>query len=190
MMSSCRESFHTFAVVGLFGKTQMGGDRLLQRSGLCFRAMKLCLNSSVTFSFQISSMRRSCRRSPVLAVRFRPISTAVGEIKIPCRRWRCRMKSWRRSRATRKSSTAPASSSTTTAPTSPSTPTGRWWRSERSAPSFAEVRPARKAIQTSLEAQYRLMVADITRDGMYATPRIDSLTEEGATKSRPMKREK
>ena len=34
----------------------------------------------------------------------------------------------------------------------------------------------------------RLMVADITRDGMYATPRIDSLTEEGATKSRPMKR--
>lgn len=33
----------------------------------------------------------------------------------------------------------------------------------------------------------RLMVADITRDGMYSTPRIDSLTEEGATKSRPMK---
>ncbi len=34
----------------------------------------------------------------------------------------------------------------------------------------------------------RLMVADITRDGMYATPRIDSLTELGATKSRPMKK--
>jgi type I restriction enzyme M protein len=34
----------------------------------------------------------------------------------------------------------------------------------------------------------RLMVADITRDGMYTTPRIDSLTELGATKSRPMKR--
>jgi type I restriction enzyme M protein len=34
----------------------------------------------------------------------------------------------------------------------------------------------------------RLMVADITRDGMYSTPRIDSLTEEGATKSRPMKK--
>lgn len=34
----------------------------------------------------------------------------------------------------------------------------------------------------------RLMVADITRDGMYVTPRIDSLTEEGATKSRPMKK--
>ena len=34
----------------------------------------------------------------------------------------------------------------------------------------------------------RLMVADITRDGMYATPQIDSLTEEGATKSRPMKK--
>ena len=33
----------------------------------------------------------------------------------------------------------------------------------------------------------RLMVADITRDGMYSTPRIDSLTEEGAKKSRPMK---
>jgi restriction endonuclease S subunit len=32
------------------------------------------------------------------------------------------------------------------------------------------------------------MVADITRDGMYATPSIDSLTEEGATKSRPMKK--
>ncbi len=32
----------------------------------------------------------------------------------------------------------------------------------------------------------RLMVADITRDGMYATPQIDSLTEEGAKKSRPM----
>lgn len=34
----------------------------------------------------------------------------------------------------------------------------------------------------------RLMVADITRDGMYVTPRIDSLTELGATKSRPMKK--
>ncbi|MEI7993403.1 MAG: N-6 DNA methylase [Methylococcaceae bacterium] len=34
----------------------------------------------------------------------------------------------------------------------------------------------------------RLMVADITRDGMYVTPQIDSLTEEGATKSRPMKK--
>ena len=32
----------------------------------------------------------------------------------------------------------------------------------------------------------RLMVADITRDGMYSTPQIDSLTAEGATKSRPM----
>ena len=32
----------------------------------------------------------------------------------------------------------------------------------------------------------RLMVADITRDQMYATPQIDSLTELGATKSRPM----
>ena len=32
----------------------------------------------------------------------------------------------------------------------------------------------------------RLMVADISRDGMYATPQIDSLTELGATKSRPM----
>ncbi len=34
----------------------------------------------------------------------------------------------------------------------------------------------------------RLMVADITRDGMYATPRLDSLTIEGAVKSRPMKK--
>ena len=34
----------------------------------------------------------------------------------------------------------------------------------------------------------RLMVADITRDGMYAIPQIDSLTEEGAAKSRPMKK--
>jgi restriction endonuclease S subunit len=34
----------------------------------------------------------------------------------------------------------------------------------------------------------RLMVADITRDGMYVTPQIDSLTEEGASKSRPMKK--
>ncbi|MBT2791936.1 N-6 DNA methylase [Paraburkholderia strydomiana] len=34
----------------------------------------------------------------------------------------------------------------------------------------------------------RLMVADITRDGMFVTPRIDSLTELGATKSRPMKK--
>jgi type I restriction enzyme, S subunit len=33
----------------------------------------------------------------------------------------------------------------------------------------------------------RLMIADITRDGMHVTPRIDSLTEEGAKKSRPMK---
>ena len=32
------------------------------------------------------------------------------------------------------------------------------------------------------------MVADITRDGMYATPRIDSLTTVGASKSRPMKK--
>lgn len=32
----------------------------------------------------------------------------------------------------------------------------------------------------------RLMIADITRDGINVTPRIDSLTEEGARKSRPM----
>ena len=31
------------------------------------------------------------------------------------------------------------------------------------------------------------MVADLTRDGIYVTPKIDSLTEEGAKKSRPMK---
>ncbi|CAM3131966.1 restriction endonuclease subunit S [Flavobacterium frigoris] len=34
----------------------------------------------------------------------------------------------------------------------------------------------------------RLMIADITRDGKYVTPIIDSLTEEGANKSRPMKK--
>ncbi|MBI2486092.1 MAG: restriction endonuclease subunit S [Deltaproteobacteria bacterium] len=34
----------------------------------------------------------------------------------------------------------------------------------------------------------RLMVADITRDGMYATHKIDFLTEEGAKKSRPMQK--
>ncbi len=32
----------------------------------------------------------------------------------------------------------------------------------------------------------RLMIADITRDGVYVYPSIDSLTELGATKSRPM----
>ncbi|MBP7280335.1 MAG: restriction endonuclease subunit S [Leptospiraceae bacterium] len=34
----------------------------------------------------------------------------------------------------------------------------------------------------------RLMIEDITRDGMYVTPRVDSLTEEGAKLSRPMKK--
>lgn len=34
----------------------------------------------------------------------------------------------------------------------------------------------------------RLMVADVTRDGMYVTPQIDFLTEEGAILSRPMKK--
>lgn len=34
----------------------------------------------------------------------------------------------------------------------------------------------------------RLMVSDITRDGMYTTPKIDFLTEEGAKLSRPMKK--
>lgn len=34
----------------------------------------------------------------------------------------------------------------------------------------------------------RLMVSDITRDGMYTTPQIDTLTELGATMSRPMKK--
>jgi len=34
----------------------------------------------------------------------------------------------------------------------------------------------------------RLMVADVTRDGMYVTPQIDTLTEEGAKQSRPMKK--
>lgn len=32
----------------------------------------------------------------------------------------------------------------------------------------------------------RLMVGDITRDGFWVTPRIDSLTKEGASKSRPV----
>jgi len=35
----------------------------------------------------------------------------------------------------------------------------------------------------------RLMVRDVTRDGRYVTPKIDSLTEEGAKKSRPIKAE-
>lgn len=34
----------------------------------------------------------------------------------------------------------------------------------------------------------RLMVADVTRDGMYVTPKIDFLTEEGAKLSRPMQK--
>lgn len=34
----------------------------------------------------------------------------------------------------------------------------------------------------------RLMISDITRDGMYTTPKTDFLTEEGAKKSRPMKK--
>ncbi|HAS47237.1 MAG TPA: hypothetical protein DCS93_42540 [Microscillaceae bacterium] len=34
----------------------------------------------------------------------------------------------------------------------------------------------------------RLMVSDVSRDGMYVTPQIDFLTEEGAKKSRPMKK--
>lgn len=34
----------------------------------------------------------------------------------------------------------------------------------------------------------RLMVADLTRDGLYVTPKIDSLTLEGAKKSRPMEK--
>jgi type I restriction enzyme S subunit len=34
----------------------------------------------------------------------------------------------------------------------------------------------------------RLMVADVTRDGKYVTPKIDSLTPEGAAQSRPMKK--
>lgn len=34
----------------------------------------------------------------------------------------------------------------------------------------------------------RLMVADLTRDGVFVTPKIDSLTIEGAKKSRPMKK--
>jgi type I restriction enzyme S subunit len=34
----------------------------------------------------------------------------------------------------------------------------------------------------------RLMIEDITRDGMYVTPRTDSLTEAGAALSRPMKK--
>lgn len=34
----------------------------------------------------------------------------------------------------------------------------------------------------------RLMVADVTRDGMYVTPCIDYLTDEGAKLSRPMKK--
>ena len=34
----------------------------------------------------------------------------------------------------------------------------------------------------------RLMVADVTRDGMYVTPQIDFLTEEGAKLSRPMQK--
>jgi type I restriction enzyme S subunit len=33
----------------------------------------------------------------------------------------------------------------------------------------------------------RLMISDITRDGAYVTPRTDSLTIEGANRSRPMK---
>lgn len=34
----------------------------------------------------------------------------------------------------------------------------------------------------------RLMITDVTRDGMYTIPKIDFLTEDGALKSRPMKK--
>ncbi len=34
----------------------------------------------------------------------------------------------------------------------------------------------------------RLMVEDVTRDGMYVTPRVDFLTNEGSQLSRPMKK--
>jgi type I restriction enzyme S subunit len=34
----------------------------------------------------------------------------------------------------------------------------------------------------------RLMIEDLTRDGKYVTPKVDSLTEEGAKLSRPMKK--
>src|SRR5690606_486786 len=34
----------------------------------------------------------------------------------------------------------------------------------------------------------RLMIEDVTRDGKHSTPKIDSLTEEGATKSRFLKK--
>jgi type I restriction enzyme S subunit len=34
----------------------------------------------------------------------------------------------------------------------------------------------------------RLMIEDLTRDGKYVTPQVDSLTEEGAKLSRPMKK--
>ncbi|GKU29304.1 restriction endonuclease subunit S [Clostridium folliculivorans] len=34
----------------------------------------------------------------------------------------------------------------------------------------------------------RLMISDVTRDGKYVTPKTDFLTEEGAKKSRPMKK--
>ena len=34
----------------------------------------------------------------------------------------------------------------------------------------------------------RLMIEDLTRDGKYVTPQVDSLTEEGAARSRPMQR--
>ena len=34
----------------------------------------------------------------------------------------------------------------------------------------------------------RLMIADVTRDGMFTIPKIDFLTDEGALKSRPMKK--
>jgi len=35
----------------------------------------------------------------------------------------------------------------------------------------------------------RLLVSDVTRDGMYVTPKIDSLTEQGSKLSRPMKKD-
>ena len=132
MMFSCRELSRTFGVGGLSERTRTDGVRSHRRSGLSFRAMKLCPDSFTNFSFRIFSMFRSCRRLQALAVRSRaPIRQRSVKSKSPCRRWRCRRKSWRRSRATRKSSTAPAPSSTTTAPTSPSTPTGQRWNSVR-----------------------------------------------------------
>ena len=107
-------------------------------------------------------------------------SRFLHDLAIPLPRWMSRSGLWRSWRVIGRSSKVPARSSPTTNPRSKLIQSGRPKKVRDVCELVRGSSPRPKADPLYYGGNVpRLMVADVTRDGMFVTPQIDFLTEEG-----------